>query len=69
MNNLQKQFTEKNAPEGYWVDAKDAFIPVKMLKPIDLVRDTLVGEIVTKAIELNKLMKEFKESSFGDIGA
>lgn len=40
-----------------------------MLKPIDLVRDTLVGEIVTKAIELNKLMKEFKESSFGDIGA
>ncbi len=69
MNNLQKQFTEKNAPEGYWVDAKDAFIPVKMLKPIDLARDTLVGEIVTKAIELNKLMKEFKESSFGDIGA
>lgn len=69
MNNLQKQFTEKNAPEGYWVDAKDTFIPVKMLKPIDLVRDTLVGEIVTKAIELNKLMKEFKESSFGDIGA
>lgn len=69
MNNLQKQFTEKNAPEGYWVDAKDAFIPVKMLKPIDLARDTLVGEIVTKAIELNKLMKQFKESSFGDIGA
>ncbi|HBQ8403813.1 TPA: DUF3164 family protein [Klebsiella pneumoniae] len=69
MNNLQKQFTEKKAPEGYWVDAKDAFIPVKMLKPIDLARDTLVGEIVTKAIELNKLMKQFKESSFGDIGA
>lgn len=40
-----------------------------MLKPIDLARDTLVGEIVTKAIELNKLMKQFKESSFGDIGA
>ncbi|HIE3015325.1 TPA: DUF3164 family protein [Klebsiella pneumoniae] len=69
MNNQQKQFTVKTAPEGYWIDAKDAFIPVKLLKPIDLARDTLVGEIVTKAIELNKLMKEFKESSFGDIGA
>ncbi|EOG2202973.1 TPA: DUF3164 family protein [Klebsiella pneumoniae] len=69
MNNQQKQFTVKTAPEGYWIDAKDAFIPVKLLKPIDLARDTLVGEIVTKAIELNKLMKKFKESSFGDIGA
>lgn len=69
MNNLQKQFTDKTAPEGYWIDTKDAFIPVKLLKPIDLARDTLVGEIVTKAIELNKLMKEFKENSFGDISA
>lgn len=69
MNNQQKQFTVKTAPEGYWIDAKDAFIPVKLLKPIDLARDTLVGEIVTKAIELNKLMKKFKDSSFGDIGA
>lgn len=69
MNNQQKQFTDKTAPEGYWIDAKDAFIPVKLLKPIDLARDTLVGEIVTKAIELNKLMKEFKENSFGDIAA
>lgn len=69
MNNQQKQFTVKTAPEGYWIDAKDAFIPVKLLKPIDLARDTLVGEIVTKAIELNKLMKEFKENSFGDISA
>lgn len=69
MNNQQKQFTEKTAPEGYWTDAKDAFIPVKLLKPIDLARDSLVGEIVTKAIELNKLMKEFKNNSFADIAA
>ncbi|OWW14042.1 sulfate transporter, partial [Klebsiella variicola] len=69
MSNQQKQFTEKTAPEGYWTDAKDAFIPVKLLKPIDLARDSLVGEIVTKAIELNKLMKEFKNNSFADIAA
>ncbi|CDL19373.1 hypothetical protein [Klebsiella pneumoniae IS53] len=36
------------------MDAKGALIPVKLLKPIDLARDALVGEIVTKAIELNK---------------
>ncbi|MFY4824768.1 DUF3164 family protein [Klebsiella pneumoniae] len=66
---MNLQFTEKKAPEGYWIDAKDVLIPEKILKPIDLARDALVGEIVTKAIELNKLMKEFKENSFGDIGA
>ncbi|HGY4714347.1 TPA: DUF3164 family protein [Klebsiella oxytoca] len=66
---MNKQFTNKTVPEGYWVDAKGALIPVKLLKPIDQARDALVGEIVTKAIELNKLMSQFKDGSFGDIAA
>ncbi|EMF8380707.1 DUF3164 family protein [Klebsiella variicola] len=69
MDKKETQFTAATVPADYWMDAKGALIPVKLLKPIDLARDALVGEIVTKAIELNKLMKEFKESSFGDIGA
>lgn len=64
-----KQFTHKSAPEGYWVDAKGALIPEKILKPIDIARDALVGEIVTKAIELNKMMAEFKHGVFSDIAA
>ncbi|HBY1559748.1 TPA: DUF3164 family protein, partial [Klebsiella pneumoniae] len=66
---MNKQFTNKTVPEGYWVDAKGALIPEKLLKPIDMARDALVGEIVTKAIELNKLMSQFKDGSFGDIAA
>ncbi|MCL6375933.1 MULTISPECIES: DUF3164 family protein [Pectobacterium] len=64
-----QQFTKTTAPQGYWVDAKGAFIPVKVLKPIDMARDQLVGEIVTKAIELNHLMAQFKESTFADVAA
>lgn len=65
-----QQFTKAaSVPAGYWVDAKGAFIPVKVLKPIDMARDQLVGEIVTKAIELNRLMAQFKESTFAYVAA
>lgn len=65
-----QQFTKAaNVPPGYCVDAKSAFIPVKILKNIDMVRDQLVGEIITKAIELNRLMAQFKESTFADVAA
>ena len=69
MDKKETQFTAATVPADYWMDAKGALIPVKLLKPIDLARDALVGEIVTKAIELNKLMKEFKNNSFADIAA
>lgn len=69
MDKKETQFTAETVPTDYWMDAKGALIPVKLLKPIDLARDALVGEIVTKAIELNKLMKEFKNNSFADIAA
>ena len=69
MDKKETQFTAATVPAEYWMDAKGALIPVKLLKPIDLARDALVGEIVTKAIELNKLMKEFKNNSFADIAA
>lgn len=69
MDKKETQFTVTTVPADYWVDAKGALIPEKLLKPIDKARDALVGEIVTKAIELNKLMKEFKENSFADIAA
>lgn len=69
MDKKDTQFTAATVPADYWMDAKGALIPVKLLKPIDLARDALVGEIVTKAIELNKLMAEFKAVTFADIAA
>ncbi|TKI08635.1 DUF3164 family protein [Martelella alba] len=69
MSTENKQFTTTAAPAGYWVDAKGVLIPEKLLKDIDKSRDALVGEIVTKAIELNKLMAKFKEDVFADVAA
>ncbi|HHB8351540.1 TPA: DUF3164 family protein [Klebsiella pneumoniae] len=69
MDKKETQFTATPVPADYWVDAKGALIPEKLLKPIDKVRDALVGEIVTKAIELNKLMADFKAMAFSDIAA
>ena len=69
MDKKETQFTVTTVPADYWVDAKGALIPEKLLKPIDKARDALVGEIVTKAIELNKLMAAFKAVTFADIAA
>lgn len=64
-----KQFTETTAPDGYWVDAKGVLTPEGLIKDIDKSRDALVGEIILKAISLNKVMAEFKQSTFADIAA
>jgi len=56
-------------PAGYRKDAKGRLIHEKQIKPIDLARDELVTEIVTKAKELQAVMRKFKTSTFGDIAA
>jgi hypothetical protein len=56
-------------PSGYWPDAKGALIPESMIKPIDRERDCLVKNLVTKAVELNQAMANFKAAAFGDIQA
>lgn len=64
-----KQFTETQAPEGYWVDAKGVLTPEHLIKDIDKARDQLVGEIIGRALALNKALAEFKVAGFGDIAA
>lgn len=64
-----KQFTEKSAPEGYWIDAKGVLTPVGLIKDTDQMRDDLVHSIVEKATALNAALTEFKLSGFSDIGA
>ncbi|KAF1366273.1 DUF3164 family protein [Yokenella regensburgei] len=64
-----KQFTETQVPEGYWVDAKGVLTPEHLIKDIDKARDQLVGEIIGRALALNKALAEFKVAGFGDIAA
>ncbi|WP_080178778.1 DUF3164 family protein [Salmonella enterica] len=67
--NTNKQYTTMQAPVGYWVDAKGVLTPEHLIKPVDIARDQLVGEIVERAISLNAALAEFKLSGFGDIAA
>ncbi|WP_405424368.1 DUF3164 family protein [Pantoea stewartii] len=69
MSTKNQQFTEKEAPQGYWVDAKGVLTPESLIKDIDRARDSLVQEVIGRAIELNKALQEFKFSGFSDIGA
>jgi len=56
-------------PQGYKQDAKGRLIPVETIKPIDMARDQLVGEIVQKAQRVSRTLGEFKTGVFADIGA
>lgn len=69
MSTDNKQFTDKTPPEGYWIDAKGVLTPENLIKDIDRTRDGLVSDLIAKALEVNKALTEFKQSSFADIGA
>lgn len=69
MNSSQKQYTCAEVLPGYWIDGRGVLTPDAQVKPIDKDRDSLVGEIVEKAISLNSALAEFKGSVFGDIQA
>lgn len=64
-----KQYTTKEAPIGYWVDARGIMTPEDVVKAIDKERDSLVGEMVERAIGINTVLSEFKLRAFADIQA
>lgn len=56
-------------PEGYKEDGSGALRPINTIKQIDLLRDELVQKIVTRATELNALLKAFKDEALAEIAA
>lgn len=56
-------------PEGYKKDAQGRLVPIEMIKEIDLSRDELIEEIVTKAKEVSGVLASFKAKALGDIDA
>jgi hypothetical protein len=59
----------KTIPEGYKVDAQGRMTPVTLIRPIDLARDALVQEIITKAMAQAEQVTALKASIFSDIAA
>ncbi|HHE6471491.1 TPA: DUF3164 family protein [Providencia rettgeri] len=64
-----KQFTQFTVPEGFWRDAKGRLTHVDMVKEIDRARDTLVGDIINRALPINVSLKLFKNWSFDEVDA
>lgn len=56
-------------PAGYLQDSVGRLVPESMIKPIDLARHEVVGEIVEKAMYLQQQMREFKSSCTDDLEA
>jgi hypothetical protein len=50
-------------------DAMGRFVPMRLIKEVDLLRHNLVTEIVRKAQEESDRLGKFKASVMGDIGA
>ncbi|UTW12955.1 DUF3164 family protein [Marinobacterium rhizophilum] len=60
---------QQHIPEGYLEDQAGRLVPVSKIDEIDLTRNDLVGEIVGKALALQRAMAEFKLATLGDIEA
>jgi len=56
-------------PEGFMENAQHHLVPVEHVGDINIARNDLVIEMVDKAVELQKLLRDFKYQSFGDIQA
>lgn len=69
MNTKTQQFTDLTPPAGYWVDAKGVMTPESLIKDIDKARDSLVAELVAKAMAVSEVLSNFKLTAFADIAA
>ena len=58
-----------NIPEGFLKDAKGHLVPLDLVKPIDMARNDLVLELVSKAQVVSATLAAFKADAFGDIKA
>ena len=61
--------SNQSIPAGYRMDARQRLIPESMIKPVDMARDQLVMELVSKARAINEQLAKFKAEAFGDIEA
>lgn len=60
---------EKGVPEGFMIDNKGRYVPLKLVKDIDKLEDQLVGKCMGYADELSSQIARFKGHTFDDVGA
>lgn len=55
--------------EGYKKDAQGRYVPIESIKEIDLLRDSLVQELVDRGLAVQAQLSEFKRKALDDIRA
>jgi hypothetical protein len=58
-----------STPNGYMKNAQGHLVPVEQVRPSDLMRDTLVNELVARAGGLNQQLTDFKRQALQDVDA
>lgn len=56
-------------PEGYKQDAKGHLVPIDKIKPIDLMRDDLVVDLVGQAKATRERLRSYKQQAHADIAS
>lgn len=56
-------------PPGFRLKHDGSYVPESTIKPIDLARDQIVNEIVSKAKALSETIGQFKAATFADVQA
>ena len=63
------QELKKTPEKNYLTDAKGRICHADILSPVDIARNTLVNNCIQRALELSKMIDEFKQETFAQIDA
>lgn len=61
--------TQPTPPEGFLVDGKGRWVPITIVKDVDLARHEFVLEMIERAHKINALLTAFKRDAMNDIQA
>ena len=66
---VENKVLPRNRDAGYLEDSRGRFVPINLIEDVDLLRNDLVNELVTKAKDLRDHIKHIKETTFSEIKA
>ena len=64
-----KELHKNEIPYGFMVNSAGHLVPVGLISEIDITRNDLVREIVSKATDLRSILVDFKADTMADIQA
>lgn len=66
---MNQQNILETIPAGYWKDARGSLVPESKVKDIDKLRDQVVRDLCTMALERSLGLRDFKLSSMQEVAA